>query len=271
MLTQDISSALDFGNSQLPMLQIFSKCFESTPIETFCYIRWYTSGKLLYLSNNSVWLKTYLTNRYFNVAEHMNCYTANDKSGFFTWFNYKADIVFEHAAHVGINGGINFCRLQKNYAETFIFGASDNINHFVDFFCREQAVIKNIANNFSRNFVKHNDTRDNPLIQSSRAIQEKIHHYYNHARLVDKQKIYLADNIYIGKKAFMCLYWTCQGKTADEVALILNVSRRTVEDHFNLMKTKFNCVNKYQLVHKLHLLAPQLMASLDENASFLVE
>lgn len=271
MHTQDISSAIDFGNAQIPMLQTFGKRFENTPIEIFCYIRWYRSGKLLYLSNDATWLKTYISHMYFNVIEHINCYTANDQGGFFPWFNYKADIVFEHAAHVGINGGTNFCRLKQDYAETFVFGANDNINHFVDFFCREQAVIKNIANDFSKNFINPLIKRDDHLIQASSTIQEKILQYYRNATIADKQKIYLTNNIYLGKKAFMCLYWTCQGKTADEVAMILNISRRTVEDHFVMMKAKLNCVNKYQLIHKLHLIAPQLMASLDENASFLLE
>ena len=48
-----------------------------------------------------------------------------------------------------------------------------------------------------------------------------------------------------------CGKWLILGKTADETATILGLSRRTVEDHLASMKTKLGCNNKVRLAIKL--------------------
>lgn len=48
-----------------------------------------------------------------------------------------------------------------------------------------------------------------------------------------------------------CGKWLIFGKTAEETATILGLSRRTVEDHLASMKVKFGCSNKVQLAVEL--------------------
>ena len=38
-----------------------------------------------------------------------------------------------------------------------------------------------------------------------------------------------------------CLYWSAQGKSIDEVAIILNIRQCTVRNYLHQVKTKFNC------------------------------
>lgn len=47
-----------------------------------------------------------------------------------------------------------------------------------------------------------------------------------------------------------CLYHLVRGKTAKQIAKILNLSYRTVEDYFETLKLKFNCHNKPELIAK---------------------
>ena len=44
------------------------------------------------------------------------------------------------------------------------------------------------------------------------------------------------------------LYWVSEGKTAWEIAVILGISRRTVEEHIVLACRKLNAVNRCQVV-----------------------
>lgn len=44
-----------------------------------------------------------------------------------------------------------------------------------------------------------------------------------------------------------CLYWLFYGKTVPEIALILNISKRTVEKFITNLKTKFDCCTLFQL------------------------
>jgi len=47
-----------------------------------------------------------------------------------------------------------------------------------------------------------------------------------------------------------CLSLLIRGKTIKEIAFILGISNRTVEDHINAMKYKLGCNNKSQLIEK---------------------
>lgn len=50
-----------------------------------------------------------------------------------------------------------------------------------------------------------------------------------------------------------CGKWLILGKTAEETATILGLSRRTVEDYLASMKVKLGCNNKVQLAVELIL------------------
>jgi DNA-binding CsgD family transcriptional regulator len=47
-----------------------------------------------------------------------------------------------------------------------------------------------------------------------------------------------------------CLFYLAQGKTAKEIANIINLSKRTVEHHINAIKLKYNCHSRSALVAK---------------------
>lgn len=47
-----------------------------------------------------------------------------------------------------------------------------------------------------------------------------------------------------------CLFYLIRGKSAKEIAEILNISPRTVERHISLMKERLNCYSKSDLIEK---------------------
>lgn len=47
-----------------------------------------------------------------------------------------------------------------------------------------------------------------------------------------------------------CLFYTIRGKTAKDIARILNISAKTVEYHMEQIKTKLGCYNKSELIAK---------------------
>jgi DNA-binding CsgD family transcriptional regulator len=50
------------------------------------------------------------------------------------------------------------------------------------------------------------------------------------------------------RRELECLKWICQGKSSEEIGLILHCSRRTIESHISNMKSKLNCTKITQLV-----------------------
>lgn len=47
-----------------------------------------------------------------------------------------------------------------------------------------------------------------------------------------------------------CLFWLVRGKTFEEIAELLSLSRRTVESYIDSMKYKFDCYKKGQIIEK---------------------
>lgn len=48
-----------------------------------------------------------------------------------------------------------------------------------------------------------------------------------------------------------CFYWLIQGKSAEEIGIIIGISRRTVEKYIKSMKIKYNCAKVTQLIYQL--------------------
>lgn len=54
----------------------------------------------------------------------------------------------------------------------------------------------------------------------------------------------------ISKREMACLFYLIRGKTANEIALILGISKRTSEKHLESLRIKFNCNSKSQVISK---------------------
>ena len=52
----------------------------------------------------------------------------------------------------------------------------------------------------------------------------------------------------ITKRQSECLYYLLRGYNSREIGNFLNISHRTVEDHIELLKSKFNCSSKQKLI-----------------------
>lgn len=53
---------------------------------------------------------------------------------------------------------------------------------------------------------------------------------------------------YLTKREAECLYYLVRAKTAKEIALLLNISPRTVESYIDTLKMKLECNSKIDLV-----------------------
>ncbi|MDF1929485.1 helix-turn-helix transcriptional regulator [Legionella pneumophila] len=64
------------------------------------------------------------------------------------------------------------------------------------------------------------------------------------------------------KRQIECAQLLVRGKTAEEIAIILNLSKRTVEHYINILKRKLNAHNKGLLITKLLHQYPDLFESI---------
>lgn len=59
------------------------------------------------------------------------------------------------------------------------------------------------------------------------------------------------DAILLTEREKECLYFLVRGKYAREIAVILNISRRTVEQHLSSVRTKMKVTSKSELIEKV--------------------
>lgn len=59
------------------------------------------------------------------------------------------------------------------------------------------------------------------------------------------------NGIKLSQRELECINYIYRGKTAKEIARLLNISRRTVESHISHIKAKLNCRTKAELLDKL--------------------
>ena len=67
---------------------------------------------------------------------------------------------------------------------------------------------------------------------------------------IQKQKL-LIGSLYLTVREYECVDYLIRGKTAEEIAIILNISRRTAETHVQNIKRKMNCYNQLRLGYLL--------------------
>lgn len=64
---------------------------------------------------------------------------------------------------------------------------------------------------------------------------------------VNIERFYFNHYQYLTAKEMQCLYWVAQGKTEEEISIILQISKRTVKEHIKNIKIKLNSKTLFQL------------------------
>lgn len=68
------------------------------------------------------------------------------------------------------------------------------------------------------------------------------------------------DNVYLSKRETECLRYVVLGKSAREIGIILQLSKRTVESYLNSIKNKLNLHSKSELIEKaIQYFCPSLL------------
>ncbi|MBX9786963.1 MAG: helix-turn-helix transcriptional regulator [Alphaproteobacteria bacterium] len=231
-------------------------------IISFSYTRIYDDGSLIDICNNSDLLDFfyYKSDAYKYYTPDMNPqqYTegftlVNQLEGNNLSHTLKEDFDVDHV--------MIYIEKQKSFSEHFNFSTSKNNDKILNFYLSNKDILKMFSQYFREKaspIIKEHE-KNNKIIRSTRLLTGKI----IDARLIELKKsfyenldikrFYLGkqyDNTYLTMKEAICLYWCVKGKSAEETAIILDVSRRTVEAYLNSAKTKFRSFKQTDLARK---------------------
>lgn len=253
--------ALTSGNE---INEICDPLLSSYGITYFLYVKSLFDGRRLWLTNNGAWTEHFYENNHYKVSafEKMN---EQYKSGFYLWSLLDGQQVFKDAREAfNIDHGMTVVNQLSDAYEFAHFGTTRDNHSIMHFYMNN----KDILNRFILYFrIQAEDliktAYDNMiLLPSPKKMYYHDHTFNQQQNIIVKSctpvfpphKHQLSStygNVLLTDREVICIEWLKKAKTANEIAEILQISKRTAEAHIDNIKRKLNCYNSFQLGYKL--------------------
>ncbi len=232
--------------------QICKPLFSQSKIDFLEFIRTTTDGSYLTFSSNPKWLQHYFEQEHYKTTyfhQHPKSYkddiimTATVSSG--------CEIAIDAANNFDINNAIALPIINNNYCDFFLMASNDKDQSIFNYYINNLDILKKFIYFFydkaddlislhMKDKFKFNFTRsvanENYILEQD---QFSIKRYMING---DKTKT-------LSKRELECIYWIANGKSSQEIGIILNISARTVESHIQRVKKKLNCYKISRIVY----------------------
>lgn len=238
--------------------QICSPLFSSTNIDFMEFVRSYRDGSYLTLCNEINWLEYYFEHKlYLKTCFHgdpqlyKKSYLLTDN------LEHSQDIVKASSELFHINHCLSMVIPGNNYVDTFIFGTRKKDYSIYNFYFNNIDLLERFIYYFydaAENLIKeHLKDKFKFPHNSSLIIKKEFSNFQRQKGLkqsLDVKNFILQGDLQcrLSKREVECLHWLEQGKSCEEIGIILNISGRTVESHLTRIKKKLNCYKISQLV-----------------------
>ena len=242
---------------------ICNDLFKVTGINHFSYVEINNQGNSIWLGSDSNYLEKCVNQQLVNNAP-TSILKTYPKTGFYLIDVYQDEYkqyslpVFQLLNHFDYGHSFRILEITapctiKLYSFDAPLGKQDmnhvylnNLNIFKKFNLYFENQIASIRNKINQNplpedqFSEFTNLWDLTFRQNNFIEQTLPATFYS-----------LESKIQITPREKEVLFWYIKGKTSDETAKLLNVSRRTIERHFENLREKFGCFSKSQIALKL--------------------
>lgn len=250
-----------FSNTQ----EIIDLCspLKSLGITAFSHLRTDHEGNFSGLANNPEFMKNYLTKGYYNADVHIkrNHYK-NDHC--LMWDAMECDgktqSMLQDAYDFSFKHIFTMIESHGEQCDYYHFGTDQSSPAINQTYINNIDLLKKFITYFNENMANSSELMKTYQIQFSMENNAAGVQLRDPTRLNNtgnQQDLFLQaigwdkNEYYLTKREQECAHLLLLGNTAQEIALLLGLSRRTVEDYINLLKKKLNVRNKTELVLKL--------------------
>jgi len=223
-------------------------------INFFSHTRVYDDGSFIDMSNNAAMLDYFYYKT--DVYKHYTPDVSPEliRNGYFlcsTIPDNKSIIACKEDLNIH-----NIVVLQErcgDHYQVWNFGSSPdhtNINHFylnnIDILKSFIYLFKDKARLLIKRFEQDKIVR--PKLEKDTLEEELTINREQFYKQIDIDRFFIDAKTYLTTREAECLYWLAKGKSANETAIILACSTRTIETHINHAKSKLNCYKQTCLV-----------------------
>lgn len=216
--------------------------FKRFGLDHFNYIHRDCNGYVTYLCSNPTWLNHYLKQSYPKIgAFEQN--TDLSKYNYILWngLDRNDPILIDSKEMLGVEFGITLIKHEQDGVGFYNLGTKSS----------DSSIINKYVNNLDKyeNFILGFQEKANTILLAAKKLKLLI----NPETSIDNRKKpgYQLGSLYFTEREFQCVNYLTIGKTAEEIAIILNISKRTVETHILNIKRKMNCFNQFRLGYLL--------------------
>lgn len=250
-----------FVTQSSDLSKILAQVLEPFKITFFRYLRLNKDGTRIDLCTDSTWTNHFYNQGLYKVAWWDRCLPTLNVIERTMWDEKcltSDNIVGIHARTVfDIIHGYSIIKPTQDYCEVYDFATTKGNVIINDVYMRYPEYFEDIIfffNYHARHLVKEAELNTIYLpmettLADAKMCDSGVMEYVNRFYLEPGHS-----GAYLTKKEFSCLSLWFSGKTAKQISLILGISHRTVETHFDNIKGKFNLHNKNQLANKLQAL-----------------
>jgi DNA-binding CsgD family transcriptional regulator len=229
-------------NLSIDVKELCGPHFKQLGLDHFNYIHRDYNGRVAYLCSNPKWLNHYLKKSYPQIGAFEKNFELS-KYNYILWngLDRNDPILIDSKEMLGVEFGITLIKQERDGVGFYNLGSKSS----------DSSVINQYVNNLDsyEKFIMGFQEKATALLHAAKRYKLNI----NAEALVDSRKKYgyQFGNLYLTERELECINYLTLGKTAEEVAIILNISKRTVETHILNIKRKTNCFNQFRLGYLL--------------------
>jgi len=252
-----ISRKEEIGSLCLPLKQY--------GINYLLYVKRFADGSQLEVTTHPEWSEYYYKHEFYSIGPFKNIYHLYDE-GRYLWISrgHQYEKLYQASREVfNIDHGYTMVYKKTNCNEFFHFGGSVDNPGLLNFYLNNNDFFERFVLYFKDKYsegIKKAESKKFILVHKNFDINyiEKEYVAYPYYKEIKKQtpikKYYLSERteLYLTQREIDCVKWYVLGKTAEEIAIIFTLSKRTVEGHLEKAKKKLSCLAKSQLVGKIN-------------------
>lgn len=216
--------------------------FKQLGLDHLNYIHRDNHGRLTYLCSNPKWLGHYIKKSYPKIgAFEKNVELSQYNYILWTGLDRNDPILIDSKEMLGVEYGITIIKQETDGYGFYNLGAKS----------ADSAIINKYVNSIDQyeNFILDFQEKAGPILRAAKNLKFSINSGLTIERC--KKLGYQFGDLYLTEREFECVNYLIRGKTAEEIAIILDISKRTVETHIQNIKRKMNCFNQFRLGYLL--------------------
>lgn len=227
-------------------------------ITYFSHVRVDNKGNFTALGLEPEFARLYAEKKYYNFDIHMAKLRLPEQYIVWDTIERKKESkqLYDDFQSFGIGHTFTIVQDNKNARDCFHFATKLGDGSINSSYLQNLDLLKKFINYFTDKIDEHKGLKNAYEIKFQ--VEQEHGGYFTAENLskidiskfnqaVNTDRIYFEKNNYLTKREFECLYWLAQGKTLEEISIILAITVRTVKAHVSNIKEKFKCCNQFQL------------------------